>query len=369
MAIFLLKPILWNTKGYVVPSGVPASAESYPGKYGFGHEEWNNSPKMAFIEHGQRFRAFHTEGIKRAPVEEHAGQTFVFMTASHNGIQELVGVAGNAIYIGDEQHDEERIRIAKLLDIKDFRRDAWELPSVQRLFGADPKKFKKYFNQSLNWVPNWICPAEFFMWFEEPVTLDPQRIVGSNRLPTMFSCYKALEREAVSKIMNSIPKAQRTKVWERLLDAVRSAPEAPVVSPSLNGDDGTTATTRLTNILARVGQGEFRDRLMEKWDRSCAVTGLTCPELLRASHVKPWSDSRPRERLDPNNGLLLAAHLDALFDKGLISFDDAGKMLMSSRLLSEERKHFSLPLALRLSPNAALKAYLAYHRDRKFDRA
>ena len=60
MALYLLKPILWNTKGYTRPTGVRASAKSYPGKYGFGHEEWNNSPRMEFTEHSQRYRVFHT---------------------------------------------------------------------------------------------------------------------------------------------------------------------------------------------------------------------------------------------------------------------------------------------------------------------
>jgi putative restriction endonuclease len=39
--------------------------------------------------------------------------------------------------------------------------------------------------------------------------------------------------------------------------------------------------------------------------------------MLRASHIKPWSDCSNRERLDPLNGLLLVAHIDALFDNGL----------------------------------------------------
>lgn len=368
MALYLLKPILWNTKGYVGPAGVRAAAKSYPGQFGFGHEEWNNSPRMEFAERGQRYRAFHTEGVKKAPVDQHVGQTFVLMTASHDGIQQLVGVAGNAMYIGAERCEGERHRIAKLLDIKDLWRDAWALPSVRRRFDDDSVKFRSHFNQDVGWVPNWICPANFFMWMDEPVTLDPQRILGSDWLPKMFSGYKALEREAVSAVMNSVPAKQRSKTWERLLDAMRSAPEEPGPSLSGDGDDDATSTTRLTSTLARVGQGGFRDALMAKWGGSCAVTGLTCPELLRASHVKPWSYSSRRERLDSNNGLLLAAHLDALFDKGLISFDDAGKMLLSSRLLSDERKYFGLPLALRCPPDDALNAYLAYHRDHLFDR-
>ena len=115
--------------------------------------------------------------------------------------------------------------------------------------------------------------------------------------------------------MKRVPVKQRSNTWERLYDAMCSAPEEPAPPISGMGNKDTSATTRLVSTLARIGQGGFRDALMTIWERSCAVTSLTCPELLRASHVKPWSHSSRRERLDPNNGLLLAAHLDALFDK------------------------------------------------------
>lgn len=44
-------------------------------------------------------------------------------------------------------------------------------------------------------------------------------------------------------------------------------------------------TERTALILSRVGQGVFRERLMEVWGRRCAVTGLNLPQLLRASHA------------------------------------------------------------------------------------
>jgi putative restriction endonuclease len=65
----------------------------------------------------------------------------------------------------------------------------------------------------------------------------------------------------------------------------------------------------------RLGQQNFRRDLLSFWDGKCALTGLNFPELLRASHIKPWRDCDPRERLDPDNGLLLAVHIDGLFDQ------------------------------------------------------
>lgn len=82
-------------------------------------------------------------------------------------------------------------------------------------------------------------------------------------------------------------------------------------------------------VRRRVGQGLYREMLMDYWDGRCAVTGLAVPELLRASHAKPWKDSDDRERLDVYNGLLLAVHLDALFDQGFITVDPGGTLRCS----------------------------------------
>jgi hypothetical protein len=90
------------------------------------------------------------------------------------------------------------------------------------------------------------------------------------------------------------------------------------------------ATEREALISARLGQGLFRTRLMSVWKGRCAVTDIQIPALLRASHIKPWRMSDNSERLDPENGLLLVANLDAAFDAGLLSFTDTGRMLFSA---------------------------------------
>jgi hypothetical protein len=72
-------------------------------------------------------------------------------------------------------------------------------------------------------------------------------------------------------------------------------------------------------IMARRGQGKFRNDLFDQWG-GCAVTGCKVPEVLRASHIKPWKRCAGKEdRLDPHNGLLLSATLDALW-RGLQPF-------------------------------------------------
>lgn len=89
-------------------------------------------------------------------------------------------------------------------------------------------------------------------------------------------------------------------------------------------DDVPSATQTEALAQQRLGQARYRAALMALWNGACALTGVDIPELLRASHAKPWSDASDRERLDPFNGLLLEVRFDQLFDQGLISFNDDG---------------------------------------------
>jgi hypothetical protein len=124
-------------------------------------------------------------------------------------------------------------------------------------------------------------------------------------------------------------------------------------------------TTKQTLIEARLGQGQFRANVAKRWNGQCAVTGCSIVALLRASHIKPWANSSNRDRLNPANGILLAAHADALFDCGLISFADDGVMLVSAQI-ADDLKQFNLPDRLRREPTEAEKRFLAYHRRHVF---
>lgn len=119
-------------------------------------------------------------------------------------------------------------------------------------------------------------------------------------------------------------------------------------------------------VVQRVGQDLFRRGLMDYWESRCAITGLAVPELLRASHIKPWADCESdAERLDVWNGLLLAPHLDAAFDGGWITVADDGAVVVSPALDDEARELLSLDRPLRVRQlHAGHLAYLPWHRER-----
>lgn len=128
----------------------------------------------------------------------------------------------------------------------------------------------------------------------------------------------------------------------------------------------TTEAERLT--VQRVGQDLFRGGLLEYWDSRCAITGLAVAELLRASHIKPWADcAADAERLDVFNGILLAPHLDAAFDRGFITLADDGAVIVSSALPEPDRRILGLDAPLRIrSLHEGHRAYLPWHRERVF---
>jgi len=127
------------------------------------------------------------------------------------------------------------------------------------------------------------------------------------------------------------------------------------------------STIKEALIKARVGQGNFRTQVLKLWGNRCSVTNSETQDVIRASHIKPWRSSTDEERLDPNNGLPLIASLDALFDAGLISFDEAGKLIVSAMLQAKERHIFGLDDAsLKRMPAQKTLEYLAYHRNHIF---
>jgi hypothetical protein len=366
MSVYYLKPVVWNTNNYQRPSGVTFTS-GYPMEHGFGHEEWNNSPAYTFAENGEHFRVFYTEeGFGNQPLDDFAGDIFVFMIASHDRGQYLVGVAGASTSLYSDRHQDERNRLVENLELDERWKDAWAIQNVKNCFDNNQRDFLTHWENTSYCLPNWKCPAHLFLWLQNPLRLDPERITGRARLVTMYGSYQEITRGSALDILTSINQLNNADILENLI-ARCSTDELDIITDitQIDKNDELDVTTKKSLIQARVGQGRFRQNLMNIWN-SCAVTGCTIRELLRASHIKPWRNSTNRQRLDPNNGLLLEANLDALFDSGLISFADNGDMLVSARLIQAELQRLGIPLRLRIEPNEIQQRYLAYHRNEVF---
>ncbi|GAA5167463.1 HNH endonuclease [Viridibacterium curvum] len=122
-------------------------------------------------------------------------------------------------------------------------------------------------------------------------------------------------------------------------------------------DVGETEKSEL--VKSRIGQGKFRQRLLSHWD-GCAVTGVSDPQLLVASHIKPWRFASHTERLDPYNGLLLIPNLDKVFDRGLVTFEPHGPIKISPLLSHANELGIAPTMRVTLSERHA--PYMDFHR-------
>jgi putative restriction endonuclease len=120
---------------------------------------------------------------------------------------------------------------------------------------------------------------------------------------------------------------------------------------------------RLQLVLARRGQGVFRHNVRLR-ETHCRLTGVSNPRHLRASHIKPWSQSNHDERVDGDNGLMLSPHVDHLFDQGFVSFRSDGTIIRSPELENDVMRRWSLDtIDSAGSFSSEQGQFLEYHRD------
>ena len=126
-----------------------------------------------------------------------------------------------------------------------------------------------------------------------------------------------------------------------------------------------SSTDKSMLVKTRVGQGRFRESLIEYWGQ-CALTGYTATNFLVASHIKPWRAANDVERLDAFNGILLVPNLDKAFDLGYISFNENGAVKLSEFIETPEKLGIEYDMKVQLA--AQHQDYMAYHREVIFRR-
>lgn len=162
--------------------------------------------------------------------------------------------------------------------------------------------------------------------------------------------------------------------WQALYATLETASSIARTLPDRVAQQFAKATANMPKsteverlVVQRVGQQLFRDALMAFWQGRCCITGLAVPPLLRASHIRPWAVCETDEqRLDVFNGLLLAAHWDAAFDAGLVTFDYAGQLLLSPRLPADALivlAGVAVPSAIRIKSLPHHEPFMQWHRD------
>jgi hypothetical protein len=158
----------------------------------------------------------------------------------------------------------------------------------------------------------------------------------------------------ISKIERDSPAPERDiEEWERRVEV------------AISTDTAIRETERSALVQARRGQGLFRDNV-RSIEHACRITRVECMEHLIASHVQPWRDSSNEQRLDGENGLLLTPTVDHLFDKGFISFEDSGQLIVSPVADQRSLQRMGVDPESRVNVGAfsqGQRPYLDFHRE------
>jgi putative restriction endonuclease len=129
------------------------------------------------------------------------------------------------------------------------------------------------------------------------------------------------------------------------------------------------------SVKTRVGQNFFRSAVLNNFDSKCAICGISIPEMLRASHIVPWSKDE-QARVNPENGLCLSSLYDDAFDKGFIGVNTNYKVVLAEKLKKRRKEpyfqeHFGKLEGVEIRPPSKFfprKEFLEYHLAIIFDK-
>jgi hypothetical protein len=134
--------------------------------------------------------------------------------------------------------------------------------------------------------------------------------------------------------------------------------EREIESRQIEGD-----LEKVQLVKARRGQGIFKANV-RLFESECRVTHVKSIKHLRASHIKPWAESDDKEKIDGANGLLLAPHIDHLFDRGFITFSGGGELITSPNLDVEILNNWAIELPKKVGSFSPKQTeFLEYHRE------
>jgi len=219
----------------------------------------------------------------------------------------------------------------------------------------------------------WLVPVEFIelanpfrpkdyikkIKHHLPEKYSPLTTVGNG----LQSVYLTVVANDLAAVLLELAGPQIQEIFRKLEVLPREPIESFDDEREVTGRTDIGPTTKAQLIQSRRGQGIFKANL-RLIEARCRITDIANIRHLIASHIKPWRDCDDREKLDGNNGLLLAPHIDHLFDKGYISFEDTGKILVSPSLDKMTLLKWGVGTIVTVGEfNEKQTKYLEYHRN------
>ncbi|MBI1377797.1 MAG: HNH endonuclease [Frankiales bacterium] len=237
-------------------------------------------------------------------------------------------------------------------------------PSVKPDFGGAGDSWANY---------GWLVQVEF-QELDKPIRPKDHMAVLAPLLPSKYAPLQAngngLQGVYLTELPLRLASALDAMVGEQAQLTANDVLAKPdplslleVELESLIGRVDLPATEKRQLINARVGQGLFRNNVRLN-EQACRVTGVRQLHHLRASHIKPWRESSDVEKLHGCNGLLLAPHVDHLFDRGFISFEGDGSLIVSEAMEPEVLDAWGIAeLQAPRAFNVDQRHFLEFHRS------
>lgn len=185
------------------------------------------------------------------------------------------------------------------------------------------------------------------------------REAGANRDKTNSTRVSSTKKTVEKPQTRSAKRYLQNKRGETLNDLANASDEAErsgYFSDPLSEEDARTRVMR--EIVQRLGQPQFRVRLVEAYRGRCAVTGCSILQVLEAAHIVPYRGEQTNTII---NGLLLRADIHTLFDLNLLGInpDDSFKVTIAAAALGDTYEKFNgtklrLPKDNRLKPSQEL---------------
>ncbi|WP_203226133.1 MULTISPECIES: HNH endonuclease [Pseudomonas] len=237
---------------------------------------------------------------------------------------------------------------------------------------SETVKPEEFGQAGANWANNgWLVPIE---WAALPFPVSPkahiehiQPLLPKKSSPLQVNgngnqgCYLAAISSELGRLILDIAGQRSPDVVQAIQDLEQQI-ETDVAENDIQTAENIPETEKEQLIRSRRGQGVFRQRVLAL-EPQCRLTGVNDQSFLIASHIKPWKDCSSAERLDGNNGLMLAPHVDRLFDRGWISFQDNGDLLVAFTARTVVSAWSLNPNISAGSFNNEQRKYLKHHRS------
>ncbi len=176
--------------------------------------------------------------------------------------------------------------------------------------------------------------------------------------------FKRLRRPSEFTMIDSIKVSDIYEAIREAIDDSNSYIISDIIKEVVN--ETSYASVYEAIVKCRIGQDRYRSGLIKLYNGKCSVTGYGDPQLLIASHIKPWSHcGTSQEKTDVYNGLLLLPNIDKLFDKYLITFDSVdGHIVIADSVVNKET--LGIRDDMKITVYDKSRKYLEYHNRELF---